>query len=149
MGSRGSQVRYVIYKLTYLHTYLLTYLLACLLACLLAYLLTYSCSSCSSRTHKARQYLTSSLCLGLSFTLCPISAQHPPVPSALDTPCLSLQLHLPWTVLAALSKVIAATSISLCLGFSLQLCPRSAQQLPVPSALSSPCHCASCQPSNL
>ena len=46
-------------------------------------------------------------------------------------------------------QVSPAASSSLCLGLSLLLCPRSAQQPPVPSVLGSPCRCAPCQPSSL
>ena len=96
------------------------------------------------------------LCLGLSLPLCPMSAQQPSVPSALGSPCRcvpcqpsSLQFPLPWALLAAVSHVSPAVFSYLCLGLSLPLCPMSAQQPSVPSALGSPCRCVPCQPSSL
>ena len=93
----------------------------------------------------------SSLCLGLSLSLCPMSAQQPSVPSVLGSPCCcvpcqpsSLQFPLSWAILAAVSHVSPAVFSSLCLGLSLPLCPMSAQQSSVPSVLGSPCHCAPC-----
>ena len=98
----------------------------------------------------------SSLCLGLSLPLCPMSAQQPPVPSVLGSPCRcapgqpsSLQFPLSWALLVAVPQVSPAAFSSLCLGLSLPLCPRSAQQPSVPSVLGSPCRCAPCQPSSL
>ena len=101
------------------------------------------------------QAATSSLCLELSLPLCPRSAQQPSIPSVLGSPCQctacqpsSHQFPLPWALLAAVPHVSPAASSSLCLGLSLLLCPMSAKQPPVPSALGSPCCCAPCQPSN-
>ena len=98
----------------------------------------------------------SSLCLGLSFLLCPMSAQQPSVPSVLVSPCRcvpcqasSLQFPLSWALLSAVSHVSPAAFSSLCLGLSLPLCPMSGQQPSVPSVLGSPCHCVPCQPSSL
>ena len=98
----------------------------------------------------------SSLCLGLSLPLCPMSAQQPSVPSVLGSPCRcvpcqpsSLQFPLSWALLAAVSHVSPAAFSSLCLGLSLPLCPMSAQQPSVPSVLGSPCRCVPCQPSSL
>ena len=98
----------------------------------------------------------SSLCLGLSLSLCPMSAQQPSVPSVLGSPCCcvpcqpsSLQFPLSWALLATVPLVSPAVFSSLCLRLSLSLCPMSAQQSSVPSVLSSPCHCAPCQPSSL
>ena len=98
----------------------------------------------------------SSLCLGLSLPLCPMSAQHPSVPSVLDSPCRcvpcqpsSLQFPLSWALPAAVSHVSPAPFSSLCLGLSLSLCPMSVQQPSVPSVLDSPCRCVPCQPSTL
>ena len=55
---------------------------------------------------------SSSLCLGLSMSLCPMSAQQHPVPSVLDSPCRcapcqpsSLQFPLSWALLAAVHQV--------------------------------------------
>ena len=57
----------------------------------------------------------SSLCLGLSLPLCPMSAQQPSVPSVLGSPCRcvpcqpsSLQFSLSWVLLAAVSHVSPA-----------------------------------------
>ena len=98
----------------------------------------------------------SSLCLGLSLPLCPMSAQQPSVPSALGSPCHcvpcqpnSLQFPLSWALLATVSHVSPTAFSSLCLGLSLLLCPMSAQQPSVPSVLGSPCRCVPCQPSSL
>ena len=99
----------------------------------------------------------SSLCLGLSLPLCPMSAQRPSVvPSVLGSPCRcvprqpsSLQFPLSWALLAAVSHVSPAAFSSLCLGLSLPLCPMSAQQPSVLSVLGSPCRCVPCQPSSL
>ena len=98
----------------------------------------------------------SSLCLGLSWPLCPMSAQHPSVPSVLDSPghyalCQpsTLQFPLSWTVLATMPYVSPAPFSSLCLGLSWPLCPMSAQHPSVPSVLDSPGHYALCQPSTL
>ena len=77
----------------------------------------------------------SSLCLGLSLPLCPMSAQQPSVLSVLGSPCRcvpcqpsSLQFSLSWALLAAVFHVSPAAFSSLCLGLSLPLCPMSAQQ---------------------
>ena len=98
----------------------------------------------------------SSLCLGLSLPLCPRSAQQPSVPSVLGSPCRcvpgqpsSLQFPLYWALLDAVPQVSPAAFSSLCLGLSLLLCPRSAQQPLVPSVLGCPCCCAPGQPSSL
>ena len=98
----------------------------------------------------------SSLCLGLSLLLWPMSAQQPSVPSVLGSPCRcvpcqpsSLQFPLSWALLAAVSHVSPAAFSSLNLGLSLPLCPMSAQQPSVPSVLGSPCRCVPCQPSSL
>ena len=98
----------------------------------------------------------SSLCLGLSLSLRPMSAQQPSVPSVLGSPChcapcqpSSIQFSLSWALLVAVPHVSPAAFSSLCLGLSLLLCPMSAQQSSVPSVLGSPCHCAPCQPSSL
>ena len=98
----------------------------------------------------------SSLSLGLSLPLCPMSAQQPSVSSVLGSPCRcapcqpsNLQFPLSWTLLAAVPQVSPAAYSSISLGLSLPLCPRSAQQPPVPSVLGSPCRCASGQPSSL
>ena len=98
----------------------------------------------------------SSLCLGLSWPMCPMSAQQPSVPSVLGSPCRcvpcqpsSLQFPLSWALLTAVSHVNPAAFSSLCLGLSLPLCPMSTQQPSVPSVLGSPGRCAPCQPSSL
>ncbi|KAI0232934.1 hypothetical protein LSAT2_016790, partial [Lamellibrachia satsuma] len=98
---------------------------------------------------------TSSLCLVLSLLLCPMSAKQPPFPSALGSPCCcapcqpsSHQFPLPCAILVAVSHVSQAATSSLCLGLSLLLCPMSAKQVPVSSALCSPYCCAPCQPSS-
>ena len=98
----------------------------------------------------------SSLCIGHSLPLCPMSAQQPSVLSVLGFPCRcvpcqpsSLQFPLSWALLAAVSHVSPAAFSSLCLGVSLPLCPMSAQQPSVPSVLASPCRCVPCQPSSL
>ena len=98
----------------------------------------------------------SSPCLGLSLPLCPMSAQQPLVPSVLGSPChcvpcqpSSLKFPLSWAFLAAVSQVSPAAFSSLCLGLSLPLCPKSAQQPLVPSVLGSPCRCVPSQPSSL
>ena len=98
----------------------------------------------------------SSLCLGLSLPLCPMSAQQPSVPSVLGSPCRcvpcqpsSLQFPLPWALLATMSHVSPTAFSSLCLGLSLPLCPMSAQQPSVLSVLGSPCRCVPCQPKSL
>ena len=82
------------------------------------------------------QVLASSLCLGSSLSLCPMSAKQPSVPSVLGPPCRcapcqpsSLQFPLFWALLVAV--------------------PMSAKQPSVPSVLGSPCRCAPCQPSSL
>ncbi|KAI0207770.1 hypothetical protein LSAT2_007593 [Lamellibrachia satsuma] len=97
----------------------------------------------------------SSLCLGLSLSLCSRAAQQPSVPYVLVSPChcapdqpSSLQFPLSRAVLAAVPHVSPAAISSLCLGLSLLLCPMSAQQPPVPSALCFPCCCVPCQPSS-
>ena len=76
----------------------------------------------------------SSLCLGLSLSLCPTSAQQPSFPSVLGSPChcvprqpSSLQFPMSWALLVAVPHVSPAAFISLCLGLSLSLCPTSAQ----------------------
>ena len=98
----------------------------------------------------------SSLCLGLSLLLCPMSAQQPSVLSVLGSRCCcvpcqpsSLQFPLSWALLAAVSHVSPAAFSFLCLGLSLPLCPTSAQQPSVLSVLGSPCRCVPCQPSGL
>ena len=98
----------------------------------------------------------SSICLGLSLLLCPMSAQQSSVPSVLGSPCCcvpcqpsSLQFSLSWALVAAVSHVSPAAFSSLCLGISLLLCLMSAQQSSVPSVLSSPCCCVPCQPNSL
>ena len=98
----------------------------------------------------------SSLCLELSLSLCPRSAQQPSVPSVLGSPCRcvpgqssSLQFPLSRALLVAVPHVSPAVFSSLCLGLSLSLCPMSVQQSSVPSVLSSPCRCVPCQPSSL
>ncbi|KAI0228563.1 hypothetical protein LSAT2_020984 [Lamellibrachia satsuma] len=98
----------------------------------------------------------SSLCLGLSCPLYPMSARQPSVPSVLGSPCRytscqpgSLQFPLSWALLAAIHHVSPAAFSSLCLGLSLLLCSRSAQQPSVPSVLGSPCRWAPCQPNSL
>ena len=98
----------------------------------------------------------SSLCLGLSLPLCPLSAQQSSVPSIIGSPCrcapcqpCNLQFPLTWALLTAVSHVSPAAFSSICLGLSLPLCPMSAQQHSVPSVLGSPCHCVPCQPSSL
>ena len=98
----------------------------------------------------------SSLCLGLSFPLCPRSARQPSVPSVLSSPfrCArgqadSLQFHLSSALLSAVPEVSLTAFSSICLGLSLSLCPRSSQQPSVPSLCSFPCRCARGQPDNL
>ena len=98
----------------------------------------------------------SSLCLGLSLPLCPMSAPQPSVPSVLGSPCRcapcqpsSLQFPLSWALLAIVFHVSPAAFSSLCLGLSLPRYPMSAQQLSVPSVLGSPYCCVPCQPSSL
>ena len=98
----------------------------------------------------------SSLCLGLSLSLCPMSVQQSSVPSVLGSPCRctpgqssSLQFPLSWALLVAVSLVSPAVFSSVCLELSLSLYPMSVQQSSVPSVLSSPCRCVPCQPSNL
>ena len=98
----------------------------------------------------------SSLCLGLSLPLCPMSAQQSSVPSVLGSPCRcspgqlsSLQFHLSWAFLTAVSHVSPAVFSSICHGLSLLLCPMSAQQPSVPSVLGSLCCCVPCKPSSL
>ena len=98
----------------------------------------------------------SSLCLGLSLSLCHMSAQQPSVPRVLVSPsrCVpgqpsSLQFPVSWSLLVTVPHVSPAAFSSLCLGFSLPPCPMSAQQPSVPRVLVSPCHCAPCQPSSL
>ena len=93
----------------------------------------------------------SSLCLGLSLLLCPMSTQQPSVPSVLGSPgcCApcqpsSLQFPLSWALLAAVPHVSPAAFSSLCLGLPLLMCPMLTQQPSVPSVLGSPCCCAPC-----
>ena len=81
----------------------------------------------------------SSLSLGLSLLLCPMSAQQPSVPSLLGSHCCcvqcqpsSLQFPLSWALLAAVPHAWPAAFSSLCLGLSLLRCPMSAQQPSVP-----------------
>ena len=59
------------------------------------------------------------------------------------------QFPLSWALHAAVPHVSPVAFSSLCLGLSLPLCPKSAQQPSVPSVLGSPCCCAPCQPSSL
>ena len=98
----------------------------------------------------------SSLYLGLTLPLYPMSPQQPLVPSILGSPCRcipgqpsSLQFPLSWSLLAAVSHVSPAAFSSLYLGLTLPLYPMSAQQPSVPSILGSPCRCIPCQPSSL
>ena len=72
----------------------------------------------------------SSLCLGPSLSLCPMSAMQPSVPSVLGPPCRcapcqpsSLQFPLSWALLVAVPHVSQAAFSSLCFGPSLSLCP--------------------------
>ena len=98
----------------------------------------------------------SSLYIGPSLPMCPMSAQHPSVPSILGSPCRcvpcqpsSLQFPLYWALLADVSHVSPASFSSLYIGPSLPMCPMSAQHPSVPSILGSPCRCVPCQPSIL
>ena len=118
--------------------------------CSLQFPLSWSLLAAVSQVNSAA---FSSLCLGLSWPLCPRSTMQPPVPSALDSPgrCApgqpcSLQFPLPWSLLATVSQVNPAASGSLCLGLSWPMCPRSILQPSVPSVLDSPGHCVPGQP---
>ena len=97
--------------------------------------------------------LTSSLYLGLSLLMWPMSAHQPSVPSVLGYPCrcdpcqpINIQFPLYWALLAAVPHISPA---AFCLGLSLLMCPISAQQPSVPSVLGYPCRCGPCQHINL
>ncbi|KAI0233235.1 hypothetical protein LSAT2_016496 [Lamellibrachia satsuma] len=106
--------------------------------------------------HQVSQAAFSYFCVGLSWLLCPRSAQQPSFPSVLvSAGCCapgqssSLQLPLSWPLLAAVPQVRPAAFSSFCIGLSWLLCTRSVQQPSVPSVLASPGCCAPGQPSSL